>query len=157
METVAYKPVNALDRVVVARPIAVGTRLPEARDAAIHQARIDRAQRLVVQAIALHVADLEVLDEDVAMRHQRAHQRLAGGLRDVAGDRALVAVGTQVIGGFSTLAAIGLHEEGWAPAAGVVAAARTLDLDHVGAQVGQVLGAPGAGQHAREVQDADAV
>jgi hypothetical protein len=48
-------------------------------------------------------------------------------------------------------------QEGRAPAAGVVAAAGALDLDHLGAEVGQGLGAPGPGQHARQVEHAHAI
>jgi hypothetical protein len=38
----------------------------------------------------------------------------------------------------------------------VVALAGPLDLDHFGAQVGEQLRAPRAGEHAGEVEDADA-
>ena len=63
--------------VVVARPFAIGTGLAEAGHAAIHQPGIQGFQRGVVQPVARHVADLEVLDEHIAMRHQLANQRLA--------------------------------------------------------------------------------
>ena len=41
--------------------------------------------------------------------------------------------------------------------AGVVAAARALDLDHFGAQIGEQLRAPRAGQHAAQIEDLDAL
>jgi hypothetical protein len=48
----------------------------------------------------------------------------------------------------------GILQPGRTPGAGVVAAARLFHLDDFGAEVGQVLRAPGAGQHAEKVEDA---
>ncbi len=47
-------------------------------------------------------------------------------------------------------------DEGRAPAAGVVAGALALDLDDVGAEIGEDLAGPGAGQDAGEFEDAQA-
>ena len=52
------------------------------------------------------------------------------------------------------MAAVGGGDERRAPAAGVVAGARALDLDHVGAEVGQDLPGPRPGQDAGELQHA---
>jgi hypothetical protein len=41
------------------------------------------------------------------------------------------------------------------PVTRVVARARALDLDHVGAEVGEQLGGPGTGEDAREIEDAE--
>jgi len=41
--------------------------------------------------------------------------------------------------------------------AGVVTAVGILDLDHLGAHVGEHLGAHGTGDHARKIDDSDAV
>ncbi|GAB3326273.1 hypothetical protein GCM10027565_12270 [Bordetella tumulicola] len=38
--------------------------------------------------------------------------------------------------------------------AGIVTRARAFDLDHICAQIGQILGAPGASQDAAEIEDA---
>jgi len=46
------------------------------------------------------------------------------------------------------MAAVGGGHEGWAPGAGIVAVARALDLDDVGAQISEDLSGPGAGQNA---------
>ncbi len=46
--------------------------------------------------------------------------------------------------------------EGRAPAAGVVARARPLDLDHIGAQVSKDLPRPGPGQNARKLENTKA-
>jgi len=73
----AHEAACALDGVVVAGPFAVGAGLTIPRDAAIHQARIERLQGVEVQAVTCHVADLEVLDEHVAVRHQPFDDALA--------------------------------------------------------------------------------
>ncbi|MOA64898.1 hypothetical protein D3C78_1911070 [compost metagenome] len=61
----------------------------------------------------------------------------------------LVAVGRQVIGGLAGVLAIGVLEERRAPGARVIAIARTLDLDHFGAKVGENLSGPWPGQYPR--------
>ena len=48
------------------------------------------------------------------------------------------------------------HDEGRAPFAGVVAAVGALDLDDVGAEIGEQLPGPGPGKDAGEFDDADA-
>ncbi|MNC60371.1 hypothetical protein D3C75_1102440 [compost metagenome] len=61
----------------------------------------------------------------------------------------LVAVGRQVIGGLAGVLAIGVFKERRSPGARVIAIARTLDLDHFGAKVGEDLPGPRPGQHPR--------
>ena len=51
--------------------------------------------------------------------------------------------------------AVGAFDEGRSPAAGVVAGAFALDLDDVGAEVGQHLPRPGPGQNAGKFKDAE--
>ena len=70
-------------------------------------------------------------------------------------DRALAAVGGVEIGGAEMAAVRGLDERR-APAAGVVAGALALDLDDVGAEVGEHLPGPGPGQDAGQFENADA-
>src|SRR5690606_22991488 len=67
----------------------------------------------------------------------------------------LVAFSAQVIGRDAHFAAVGTGYPGLPQAARVVAFAGTLDLDHVGAQVSQVLVGPGAGENARQGEHAD--
>ena len=57
------------------------------------------------------------------------------------------------IGG-AEMAAVGRRHERRAPAAGVVAGALALDLDHVGAEIGQKLSGPRPRQDAGEFEDA---
>ena len=153
----AHQPAHALDRVVVAGTLGVGAGLAEAGQTAVDQLRIDRLEAGVIQSVARHVADLEVLDEHLAVRRQLADQLLAFRFGDVAGHRALVAVGSQVVGGLVRFLPVVAEQEGRAPGAGVVAAAGALDLDHVRPQVGQGLGAPGAREDAGKVEDTDTV
>jgi hypothetical protein len=95
----AHQPAHALDRVVVAGAVAVRAGLAEAGDRAVDQARVEREQRGRVEAVAGHVADLEVLDQDIRAHRHRPHQRRAFGRGQVDRDRALVAVGAEVVGG----------------------------------------------------------
>ena len=150
-----HQPAHGLDHIVVARPVRVRPVLAEAGDGAIDQLRIDRRQRGVVEAVLLQPAGLEVLDHHVAGCSQTTHGLGAFRAGDVQLDRLLASVGAQEIGGVSRLA-IGRGGEGRPPVAGVVARARPLDLDHLGAQVGQRLRRPGPGQHPRQVQHAHA-
>ncbi|MDT4863351.1 hypothetical protein FQZ97_980520 [compost metagenome] len=128
--------------------------MAEAGHRAVDQARIDRAQALIVQAIALEAAGLEILDHDVAVAGQLADQCLPFGLRHVHGDRALVAVGRGEIARLPRRHAILARQERRAPVAGIVAFAGLFDLDDVGAHVRQVLGGPRPGQYARQVEHA---
>ncbi len=122
----------------------------EALDLAIDDARVDLLDRVVVEAEALDRARRHVLGDDVGLfdhvlddleplrRFQIDRQRL---LVDVE----LVEVPRVVVG----LA-------GAQPAAGI-AAARVLDLDHLGAEPGQHLGAGRARLELGEIDDLDAL
>jgi len=151
-----HHPGGGLDQQVVAGPLGIGTVLAEAGDRAIDEPGVDGLQARVVQAVLLQPADLEVLHQDVAVGCHAANQRLAFGLGHVDRDRALVAVARGVVGGLVGIVAVGVLQEGRAPVAGVITAFGPLDLDHVSAQVGQDLGAPRPGQHARKVEYLDA-
>ena len=153
----AHQPANALHRIVVTGAVLVGAGLAKAGDAAVDQFGVDGREAGVVQAIARHVAHLEVLDEHIAVFDQIADQLLALGLGNVAGQRTLVAVGAQVIRRLGRVMAFAVFQKGRAPAARVVARPRSFDLDHVSPQIGQVLGTPRTGQHARQVKDSDAI
>jgi len=54
-----------------------------------------------------------------------------------------------------SLFTIGAFDKGRSPAAGIVAGSLALDLDDVGAEVGQHLACPGSGQNAGKFKDAD--
>ncbi|MNS90590.1 hypothetical protein D3C72_1246460 [compost metagenome] len=151
----AHEAAHALDDEVIARARGVRAGLAEAGDRAVDQVGLDLPERLIVQAVLPELADLVVLQHHVALRGQVAHDLLALGRADVAGDRALVAVGGQVVGGLGGVAAVFVLEPGRAPGAGIVAGAGALDLDHIGAEIGKVLGAPWPGEDAGQVEDAE--
>ena len=81
--------------------------------------------------------------------------RWPSGVSKIDGDRALAAVAGEIVGRAEPAAVLVLHERR-APAAGVVAGAGPLDLDHLGAEIGQRLPGPGTGQDARQFQHANA-
>src|SRR5215510_4930308 len=82
------------------------------------------------------------------------HQRLASRLADIDGDRPLAAVDRQIGRGLAGLASLRILVRDAQPAH-VVAMDGMLDLDHVGAEIGQHLAGPGAGEHAAEIEHAD--
>ena len=109
-------------------------------------------QALVVEPVFLQAADLEVLDDDIRMGSELAHELLPLGRLEIGRDGALAAVAGMEIGG-REIAAVCCLDEGRSPAAGVVARARPLDLHHIGAEIGQQLADPGTGENAREFED----
>ena len=112
-------------------------------------------QAFVVEAVFLQAAELEILDQHVGCRHQLAHCLGAFRRREVDRHRALAAVAGMVVGGRQVLAVLA-RDEGRAPFAGVVAAVGVLDLDHVGAEIGQQLAGPRTCQDAGKLDHADA-
>ena len=80
-------------------------------------------------------------------RRQPASQLLAGGLRQVDGDAALRAVEREERGAATVTAGRSRPD--------LVAGDRVLDLDHVGAEVGELLRAQRPGDDPREVEHAD--
>jgi hypothetical protein len=63
----AHQPAHGLDHQVVSGAFGVRAVLAKAGDRAIDQARVDGFEALVVQAVLLQAADLEVLHQDVAL------------------------------------------------------------------------------------------
>ncbi len=148
----AHQAAHALDHEVVAGAAGVRAGLAEARDGAVDQAGVDFLQAVVVQAVLGQAAHLEVFHQDVALQRQFAHQFGAAGRRDVQRHGELVAVGRQVVGRLAGVVARLVLQVGRPPGPRVVARAGPFDLDHLGAEIGEVLGAPGAGQDAGQVE-----
>jgi hypothetical protein len=128
--------------------LGVGAVLAVAADGAEDEARIDRGKRRVADAELVHDAGAETLDDDVRRQSQSAEHGDALGLLQVEAQRALVAVDELEEG--AGFARPGAHRTG------VVALAGVLDLDDVGAEVGEVLGGDGARQQPGEVEHAQA-
>ena len=134
---------------VMSADLRKGSVLPPAGKRAIDQPRIDVAQRLVIGAQPRRHAGPEAFDQHI------------GGFDQLVQD------GTSRIGfqvdDDALLAAVAAAKENAHPLnqrrhpAGVVAALRVFDLDDFGAQVAQQHRADGAGQEARQIEDAGGV
>ena len=128
--------------------VGVGPRLAEAVDRHVDDAGRTLADRRLVEAETLDHAGAEVLHQHVGPRGEALDEIDALRRLQVDGDRALVAVEVQERG-----------REAVAPiavGARVVALARLLDLDDVGALVGEDHGRPRPRQHRGQIDDADA-
>src|SRR6185312_10595911 len=131
---------HALRDLVEARPLAIGPVLAEARNAGIDEARIDRAQRLVIDAEpVLHVGPV-VLDHDVGLCHQLLEDGDALLRFEVERDGALVAVEILEI---RRVACSALQR----------VLADRLDLDDVGAPIGELPHAGRPGPHAGKIDN----
>ena len=150
----AHQPRLALDHEVVTGLVSSRPVLAETRDAGIDQARIARAQRGRVEAVAGKRADLEILDHDIGAIGEQANRFGSLGLGDVDRGASLAAVGREEIGRDAVFA---LAMPGRAPIASVVTLPRALDLDDVRTEVGKLLGAPGAGKDPAKVENANAL
>ncbi len=112
------------------------------------QARKAFRQRVVAETPLFHRSRLEVLDQDVGAFQQAQQHRLTLRLADVERDRALVAVDADEIAGVTFV-------ERRAPVAHLVTL-RRLDLDHVGAMIGQDHRAVRTAEDAGQVDDLQA-
>ena len=144
---VAHQAAHALKNVVVAGLVRERTGLSKSRDGQVDQAGIDGGQRGVVEPVLGERADLVVLHQNVGIL-DLAQQPLAFAAQGkVERDRMLAAIARQKVRG-DRLAAVG-RDERWAPSARVIALHRALDLEHMRAQIGQILRAPRPRQNAR--------
>ena len=149
----AHQPAGGLDREVVARGAGHRPALAVTGDRAVHQPRVVCRQRRIVQPVARELADLVVLEQHIGLGRELAHHRRALGGGDVDRDRALAAVGADVV---SRHPLGHIAPPGRTPGACVVADIGPLDLDHISAVIGQQLARPGAGQNTRQIQHLDA-
>src|SRR5687768_8554279 len=147
---------EALDHEIVAGPARIGAVLAEAADRAVDQAWTGRTQALLVEAVALQSSDLEILDEDIGARSEALDETAVALVGKVRRHRTLAPVAAMKVGGRKRAAVLSFNE-GRSPGAGVVAALRMLDLDDVGAEIGEDLAGPGSGKNASKHKDADAV
>ena len=103
-----HQAAHALGDLVEARTVGIGAVLAEAGQAHVDEPRIDRAQRLVVDAEPLlHVGPV-VLDQHVGGGRQLLQDRDALGRLEVERDAALVAVQVEEIGAVARPAQSGL-------------------------------------------------
>ena len=144
---------HALRHQIVSGALGVGSVLPKARHRAVDQAGAFRCEAFVVEPEFGEPANFEVFDQHVRTRGQLAHDAPAFLAFEIHFDRALSAIGRVKIGG-ADMVSVGSLDERRPPAACIVARSRALDLDHVGAQVGQHLPSPGPGKDAGQFKDA---
>jgi hypothetical protein len=141
-----HQPAARLRHDVVAGLVGVGTVAAGTADR--HPDRLRRRpQRLEPERA--QVPRQEVLDHDVGRLDELRHDGPPLRPREVERDRAPVAVDGEEVGRVVAV-------EGRPPVAGVVAETGPLDLQDVGAEVGQHHAAVGAGEHPGQVQDAHA-
>src|SRR5690606_21504656 len=143
----ADHPAEGLQHDVVAGLLAERPVAPVAGDLEIDHARIERRERLVVDPQLLRRAASEALQHHVGLAREAVRDRHALGRLQVQRNAALVVVDRQEDRRFALV----LRQ----PAARVVPDAGWLDLDDVGAQLAQVLGAERARQNLGEIEDPD--
>lgn len=136
---------HALGDDVEPRAVPLGAGLPEPADRAVDDPGVERLRGRVVQAEPAHHAGPEVLDDDVRPRDEIARDGAPVGAGEVQREGPLVAVGHR------GRVALAVDEGRDAP--GFVAGAGPLDLDDVGAVVGEDHRAVRPGQEAGEVDD----
>ena len=124
---------------VVPGPCGERPVLPIARDRAVDEPRVLLAQALVADPEAVHHAGPEGLEHHVGVERHAQERVAPPRVLEVDADGALAAVE---------------RVEGRRVGAHVVTRARVLDLDHVGAEVGEQQRAEPAGEQASEVEDA---
>ena len=149
----AHDAREALDDLVVGRVELERTVLPEPGDRAIDDVMLDLPERRIAQAEPVHDAGPEILHHHVGGGDEPAERRLAP-LRalEIDGDRALAGVLRQERRAHADPIEIGIGAE----LTREIARARHLDLDHVGAELGELIAAEGAGEHVGEIEDARA-
>ena len=130
---------KSLRQRIKAGRIAHRSLVAERPDRAIDQPRIDRSHHVGTDADLLDNAGPEILDHHIGIAYQKLQPLDIGLGFDVDGDRPLVAIG-------GVEHQRGIVDEGRSPHPRIVAAIGLLDLDHVGAHVGE----DGAGQRACE-------
>ena len=139
----------SLDDEVVAGLVGHGAGAPVAGDGAIDDVRVDFLDVVVAEAHAGQGAGAEALDHHVGVSGEFFDDVQALFGLEIDGEAALVAVEGEELRAFA------VPDGG--PLAGFVAVVGFFDFDDVGAHVGEVLSAKGAGQGAGKVNDLDVV
>jgi hypothetical protein len=116
----------------------------------VDQARVEGVQLVPAEPQLLDSAGRHVLDEDVRLLRHFLDEREAARRLQVHRHRLLVGVVDHEIIGVRPGFRAGAED------AARLAAFRVLDLDHLGAELGQDLGAGGAGLELRQIEHADA-
>ena len=148
----AHEAAHGLHGDVERALLGVRAGLAIAGDRAVDEPRIARLQLVVAEARADQRARPEVLDEHVRVLDQRVELGEIGLVLDVERDRPLVAVERGEVAGEHVIrAARALVQR--RPAAHAVAAVGALDLDDVGAEIGEHHSGERPGGDLREFED----
>ncbi len=111
-----------------------------AADRAIDQARICRADFLVIKAaFQERFASRLIVDEHIRVRDEVAHDPNATRVIEIQRERSFVPICGEKVGGLGT-------RERWPPSTRLIPCSRPFDLDDVGAQIAKQHGAVGPGQ-----------
>jgi hypothetical protein len=118
---------------VLTRQSCPGPLLAVARDRAVDDAGVERADVVEAEALPLDHARAEVLHHHVGLRHEVAQERAVPLVAEVRGEALLVAVdGVEEAVGAADLCVRQVER------AAEVALARPLDLDNAGAEIGEL-------------------
>ena len=129
-------------------PPGVRAVLAEPRDPRDHEPRVAGVQHVGAEPEPLQPPGPEVLDEHGGVGDEAEQDVAVGVVLEVEHDRALAAVG-QLEPQALAVALVAPRHRAQAVAVGA------LDLDHVGAEVGEVARAVRSGDHRRQVEHAD--
>ena len=137
-----HRAAHRLQRQIEGRPVAIRPVLPVGRDGADDDSLIERPELRVREAHALHDPRPEVLPDDVGLTHEVVEDFAAPVAREIERQRLLVPVDREEV------RRLAVGQERRAHHAHRIAAVRILDLDHLGAHVGEQHRAIGAREHA---------
>ncbi len=149
----AHQAADALYRDIESASLRVWPRLPEPGNGAIDEPRILQACVFVTEAQTVQCPGAEILDQNVAHAQKRLDERQPAFGLEIGADRTLVPVDRSEILAERDPVAIGLQRR---PASHAIAAARILDLDDVGAEVGQQRAGERPGGDLRKLQHTQA-
>src|SRR5688572_5336586 len=127
----AHEAAHALDHEVVSRPLTPRPSVAETGNRTINETSVCLLDLCIVEAIALEVAELEILEQHVALRCKLACDRAALRAREIECDRLLTAIGTSEIRRIARVAPLHVFEPRRTEGARVVAFLRPLDFDHL--------------------------
>ena len=148
----AHQPAHRLDDIIIARPRRIRPVLPETGDRRIDQSRIGGAKARRVEPELLQSPDAEILYQNIGIARHSTHQRRTLRRRKIHRHRPLPAVRRQIVS-CDLLIAILMPRR--PPMPRIVPRPGLLDLDHLGAKIGQRLSRPRPGEHPRKVEHAD--
>ena len=151
----AHEPAHTLEDEIVSRPLSERAILSISGDGAVDDRWVDFLDICVREPERLEHADLVVLDEHLGFCCERADDFLAGRRLDVNAYGLFVAVRRDEVCRLAGIAAILVLHEGRSIAARVVADARLLDLDDLGAEIGEILRGPRSCQDSAQIEYAN--